>query len=62
MFADDTSIQCSSPSVAEVEHSVQNDLNAVHEWIDANKLKLKCWLAPGKDCMLRGVKIDSHLS
>ena len=40
LFADDTSIQCSSPSVAEIEHSLQKDLNAVHVWMNANRLKL----------------------
>ena len=40
LFADDTSIQCSSPSVAEIEHLLQKDLNAVHVWMNDNRLKL----------------------
>ena len=40
MFADDTSIQCSSSSVVDIEHSLQKDLNAVQAWMNANKLKL----------------------
>ena len=39
MFADDTSIQCSSSSVVDIEHSLQKDLNAVQLWMNANKLK-----------------------
>ena len=40
MFADDTSIQCSSLSAVDLEHSLQKDLNAVQAWMNANKLKL----------------------
>ena len=39
-FANDTSIQCSSSSVVDIEHSLQIDLNAVQPWMNANKLKL----------------------
>ena len=37
MFADDTSIQCSSSSDTDLE---QKDLNAVQAWMNGNKLKL----------------------
>ena len=40
MFADDTSIQCSSSTVVELEQSLQRDMNAVQAWIKANKLNL----------------------
>ena len=40
MFADDTSIQCSSSSVVDLEHSLQRNPNDVQAWIKANKLKL----------------------
>ena len=40
MFADDTSIQCSSSSVVDIGHSLQKDLNANQAWMNANKLKL----------------------
>ena len=40
MFTDDTSIQCSSSSVVDIQHSLQKDLNAVQVWMNANKLKL----------------------
>ena len=36
-FTDATSIQCSSSSVVELEHSLQKGLN---EWMNANKLKV----------------------
>ena len=36
----DTSIQCSSSSAVDLEHSLQKDLNAVQAWMNANKLKL----------------------
>ena len=54
MFADDTSIQCTSSSVVNIEYSLQKDVNAVQAWMNANKLKL--------NLAKTFVKIDSHLS
>ena len=57
MFADDTSIQSSSTSVVDIEHSLQKDLNAVQAWMNANKLKLN----PAKTfVMLIGTRQSVH--
>ena len=57
MFADDTSIQSSSSSVVDTEHSLQKDLNAVQAWMNANKLKLNLGK---KFVMLIGTRQSVH--
>lgn len=44
VFADDISIQCISPSVVDLEHLLQKDLNVVQAWMNAKKLKAKTFV------------------
>ena len=58
MFADDTSIQCSSLSVAEVEHSLQND---IHENFDELcQLVAAGLLVKALDCGSKDPEFLSH--
>ena len=42
LYADDTTIQFSSSSINEIETSLQEDLDAIHQWLCNNKIKLNC--------------------
>ena len=47
MFADDTFIQCISPSVVDLQHSLRKDLNVVQAWMNDKKLKAETLMLIG---------------
>ena len=41
MFADDTNLTASGNTITELHNKLNNDLENIHQWLQANKLTLK---------------------
>ena len=59
MYADDSTLICSSESIAEIETSLNMSLDMIHRWSVKNKIKVN---ASKTKCMLIGSKknISAH--